>query len=136
MFATNYVTNSIASVASDGTATLWSTTGSALVNPLGIAFDTLSNLYVANVGQNSITKYAAGTHNGVILVQDATNLKSMYGFCISNTNDIYTFSNSNGIVSKVNSITGAVTPLVTMPFNAPSIIIDNLNNQLYMSANG
>jgi hypothetical protein len=104
-------------------------TNTGLQNPAGIALDSASNIYVTNMGNSSVTVYAAGSAGNVapIATISGTNtlLSNPFGIALDSSNNIYVANGintgtasvtvyaagSNGNVAPTRTITGTLTGL-------------------------
>src|SRR3989449_2992462 len=94
-----------------------STTG--LSQPEGLAFDAAGDLYVANVSNNSITVYAAGTTGNATptatIAGNNTGLSGPEGIALDAAGHLYVANNGNSTITVYAAgATGNATPTATI----------------------
>jgi DNA-binding beta-propeller fold protein YncE len=97
---------------------------SGLVDPLGLAFDSAGNLYVANGQGNDIMKFTPGGVGSVF----ATGLSNPYGLCFGPNGYLYTADYGNNTVDKI-SPGGVVSVFASTGLNFPQgLAIDEMGD--------
>ena len=82
---------------------------SGLSNPLGLAFDAAGNLYVANEGNNTISKV---TPSGAVSTFVSSGLNGPIGLAFDAAGNLYVANEGNNTISKVTP-SGAVSTFVS-----------------------
>jgi len=81
------------------------TFASGLNEPQGLAFDSNNQLFVANLGNNTVSKITSG---GVVS-QFASGFNNPIGLAIDSLNNIYVANSGNNTVSRINSSGTVIT---------------------------
>ena len=99
-----------------------------LNSPNGLAFDSSGNLYAANFGNNTISKFnssGAYVSSGSI---PSTNLAGPYGLAFDSSGNLYAANASNSTISKFDS-SGVYQSNITSNLNSPiGLAIDSSGN--------
>ena len=100
-----------------------------LNGPNGLAFDALGNLYAANVGDNTISKFNSA---GGYLSNITTNADAPYGLAFDSSGNLYAASNTmpTQSISKFNS-SGAYISDITTSLDFPTGLAFDTSGNLY-----
>ena len=100
-----------------------------LNSPNGLAFDALGNLYAANVGDNTISKFNSA---GGYLSNITTNADAPYGLAFDSSGNLYAASNTmpTQSISKFNS-SGAYISDITTSLDFPTGLAFDTSGNLY-----
>jgi len=111
--------------------------------PVGVAVDSIGEIYVANCGElcggsgvtgNSVTVYRAGSHGNVkptaIISGNNTGLSQTDGIAVDSNRNIYVANNGSGITVYPAGSHGNVTPSLTVAGGA-AVTIDESNGNIY-----
>jgi len=73
-------------------------------SPMGLAFDSTGNLYVANQGSNTITRYdTSGNRIGTDFVPSNPGLSFVTGLAFDSVGNLYVTSSGNSTIHKYDS---------------------------------
>jgi hypothetical protein len=114
------------------TATPFVTSG--LNQPYGVAFDASGNLYVANFGNSTVSKVAAGSSTATPFVTSGLNGPEYLAFDASG--NLYVANLGNSTVSKVAAGSSTATPFVTSGLNQPIDLAFDAGGNLYVANYG
>ena len=98
-----------------------------LNSPNGLAFDALGNLYAANVGDNTISKFNSA---GGYLSNITTNADAPYGLAFDSSGNLYAASNTmpTQSISKFNSSGAYISDITTSLDNPFGLAFDSSGN--------
>jgi sugar lactone lactonase YvrE len=102
-------------------------TSTNLSLPQGLAFDSTGNLYAANVGDDTISKFNS---SGAYLSNITTNLNGPIGLAFDSTGNLYAANLYNSTISKFNS-SGAYLSNITTNLNGPIDLAFDSSDNLY-----
>jgi hypothetical protein len=101
---------------------------SGLSTPFGLAVDTSGSLYVANLGNSSVTVYKAGTSSPSLTITDG--IDEPYDVTVDSSGDVFVSNLGNNTIVAYKS--GATSPYESINFNsygqAVGIGVDGGNN--------
>jgi hypothetical protein len=107
---------------------------SGLNQPIGPAFDSTGNLYVANYGNSTISKVAAGSSTATPFV--TSGLSQPHYLAFDASGNLYVANFGNGTVSKVAAGTSTATPFVTSGLSLPMGLAFDASGNLYVANHG
>ena len=130
LYVSSYGNNKILKYGTNGVATVFATNGvnGVLNQPLGLVFDDLGNLYVANDGNGTIEKYDP-LGNGTLF--GSSRLSRPNGLAFDGLNRLYVANDGNGNIYRITnsldqgSVVASGTPLVYAPLG---MAFDNAGN--------
>lgn len=106
---------------------------SGISSPAGLATDLAENLYVANLGNSTITVYPAGSTSPSLTISNG--VAGPYGIAVDGNNNVFVANLNNNTVTGYQA--GATTPFETIGFPSGSQAIGlavDINNNLYVSS--
>jgi hypothetical protein len=112
-----------------GTSTATPFVTSGLGGPIGPTFDAGGNLYVANLGNGTVSKVPAGTTAATPFL--STNEPT--GLAFDASANLYVSNQTNGTVSKVAVGTSTATVFVTGGLNQPQNLAFDASGNLYVA---
>ena len=98
-----------------------------LNSPNGLAFDALGNLYSANVGDNTISKFNSA---GGYLSNITTNADAPYGLAFDSSGNLYAANAGDNTISKFNS-SGGYLSSISGNLNVPVGLAFDTSGNLY-----
>jgi DNA-binding beta-propeller fold protein YncE len=98
-----------------------------LSGPRGLAFDTSGNLYAANYGGGTISKFNS---SGAFLSQINSNLDGPFGLAFDSSGNLYAANNVDDTISKFNS-SGVYQSNITSNLNRPFGLAFDSSGNLY-----
>ena len=108
-------------------ATMAVFTSSNLNEPAGLAFDTSGNLYAANVGNDTISKFNS---SGAYVSNISSNLIGPVGLAFDSSGNLYAANISNSTISKFDS-SGVYQSNITSNLNSPLGLAFDSSGNLY-----
>jgi sugar lactone lactonase YvrE len=122
-------TGNIGSTIAASMATFASTN---LSNPQGLAFDSTGNLYAANFGDSTISKFNS---SGAYVSNITTTLRFPFGLAIDTSGNLYAANSDDSTISKFNS-SGAYLSNITTNLSTPLGLAFDSSGNLYAANNG
>ena len=107
-----------------------------LNNPVGMAFDSHGNLYIANITNNTVSKVLAGTSTAVPFITSGLSNPAFLAF---DTHDNLYIANDgvgNNTVSKVAVGTTTAQPFIVLGLNRPVSLAFDANGNLFIGDEG
>lgn len=109
------------------------TIGTGLQNPRGVAVDYAGNVYVSQVANNTIEKFAAGSTTGTTYV--ASGISTPVGMGFDSSNNLYIADYGNNRIVEVS--TGGTTTIITNSlFNGSKGLAVDAAGDLYVANSG
>jgi streptogramin lyase len=122
-----YPDGSVASLASQ------TTLGSPLMNPLGLAVDTLNNVYVADSGNNAVEEWSPGASTVVPLV--SSGLYSPSAVAVDDQGNVYIADGENYAIETWLPSTGQMTTTLQTPGSQPAGVAIDVEGNIYFNWN-
>jgi NHL repeat len=103
----------------------------SLQEPVGVAVDVSGNIYVANLGNNTVTKYAAS--GGAPTLTITTDLSFPYGVAVDASGNIYVANYDNNTVTKYAPGGGAPTLTISSGLSVPPGVAVDASGNIYVA---
>jgi sugar lactone lactonase YvrE len=121
-------------------ANVFVSSGQGLNSPGSLAFDTSGNLYAANVGNNTITRYdSSGIYGGTPFVTSSQGLSGPSGLAFDTSGNLYAANVGNSTITRYDSSGNyGGTPFVTSSqgLSGPSGLAFDTSGNLYAANAG
>ena len=106
---------------------------SGLNYPMGVALDTAGNVYVAQIGNNTIAKWTKSNNTVSTAVSDSFGLHAPFGVAVDTAGNIYIADNNNQAIKEWVASSNTITNLVSTGLYYPAAVVLDSGGNVYFA---